>query len=141
GKIFLFSENSGSLIVGRIGANAATAASGQAAFAVAIDSSSGVLSMAQYASLHHGTASDGDTSEPVSITNTALQAVVTVTDGDADTATKSVDIGNKVQFLDDGPAIGPIADSTVNFAADATGTATKSLLGPLGPHPNPPPSP
>src|SRR5262249_11977530 len=57
-KVFLFSENSGSLIVGRIGATAAVAATGQAALAVTINSSTGVLSTAQYASLHHDTASN-----------------------------------------------------------------------------------
>jgi hypothetical protein len=66
----------------------------------------------------------------VSITDSALQAVVTVTDGDGDTATTSADIGAKVQFLDDGPTIGPIANSIVDFAAGAT--ATKSLNGAVG---------
>src|SRR5262249_55802299 len=105
-KVFLFQE--GALLVGRIGATAAAAATGQGALAVAIDSSSGVVSTAQYASLHHATASAGDTSEAVSITDSALQAVVTVTDGDGDTATSSVGIGAKVQFLDDGPSIGTL---------------------------------
>src|SRR5262249_8602117 len=64
-KIFLVKE--GDLVVGRIGATAAAAQSGQAALAVAINSSSGVVSTAQCASLHHGTASNPDTSEAVSI--------------------------------------------------------------------------
>ncbi|RAZ81990.1 hypothetical protein DPM33_35385, partial [Mesorhizobium hawassense] len=76
-KIFLFKQ--GDVVVGRIGADAATAANGLAAFAVAIDSS-GFVSVAQYASLHHGSADNPDTSEAVSIANAALQAVVTVTD-------------------------------------------------------------
>ncbi|WP_292495800.1 DUF5801 repeats-in-toxin domain-containing protein, partial [Mesorhizobium sp.] len=101
-KIFLFKE--GDVVVGRIGADATAAASGLAAFAVAIDSS-GFVSVAQYASLHHGTAENGDTSEAVSITNAALQAVVTVTDGDGDTAKNSVNIGDQVKFLDDGPTV------------------------------------
>ncbi|CDX27356.1 conserved hypothetical protein [Mesorhizobium plurifarium] len=41
----------------------------------------------------------------MSITNAALQAVVTVTDGDGDTAKNSVNIGDQVKFLDDGPTI------------------------------------
>src|SRR5262249_51838484 len=49
-SIFLFKE--GSLVVGRIGSQA-----GAAAFAVAINSSSGVVSVAQYASLKHPNAS------------------------------------------------------------------------------------
>ncbi|MER9953230.1 DUF5801 repeats-in-toxin domain-containing protein, partial [Mesorhizobium sp. M0047] len=70
-KIFLFKE--GDVVVGRIGATAATAASGLAAFAVAIDSS-GFVSTAQYASLHHDSANNPDNSEAVSITSAALQA-------------------------------------------------------------------
>src|SRR5262249_30598859 len=71
-SIFLFKE--GDLVVGRIGG-----AGGAAAFAVAINSTSGVVSVAQYASLKHPDAANPDDS--VSITDSALLAVVTVTDG------------------------------------------------------------
>ena len=107
-SIFLFKE--GDLVVGRIGG-----AAGAAAFAVAINSTSGVVSVAQYASLKHPNAASPD--ESVSITDGALLAVVTVTDGDGDTATTSTGIGDAVQFQDDGPAIGPISDGLVDFAA------------------------
>src|SRR5262245_5639608 len=61
-KVFLFKE--GDVVVGRIGATASAAATGQAAFAVAIDANSGFVSTAQYASLKHGTAeTNGDASE------------------------------------------------------------------------------
>src|SRR5262249_41288690 len=63
----------------------------------------GVVSLAQYASLKHGSADNPDTSEAVNITDASLQAVVTGIDGDKDTATQSVNIGSKIQFLDDGP--------------------------------------
>src|SRR5262249_5858712 len=91
-SVFLFKE--GSLVVGRIGGGA-----GQAAFAVSINSSSGVVSVAQYASLKHPNTSNAD--ESVSIDDSALLAVVTVTDGDGDTATASTGIGDAVQFQDD----------------------------------------
>src|SRR5262249_27761699 len=99
-NIFLVKE--GDLVIGRIGGT--DSATNKAAFAVAIDSITGVVSVAQYASLKNNPAeTNGDASEPVSIDNSALQAVVTVTDGDGDKATQSVNIGAKVQFLDDGP--------------------------------------
>ncbi|WP_292237755.1 DUF5801 repeats-in-toxin domain-containing protein, partial [Mesorhizobium sp.] len=120
-SIFLFKE--GNLVVGRIGS-----AAGAAAFAVAIDSTSGVVSVAQYASLKHPDATNPDDS--VSITDSALQAVVTVTDGDGDTATASTGIGDAMQFQDDGPAIGPVADGLVDFAAGST--VTKTLSGVVG---------
>jgi hypothetical protein len=107
-SIFLFKE--GDLVVGRIGG-----AAGAAAFAVAINSTSGVVSVAQYASLKHPDATNPDDS--VSITDSALLAVVTVTDGDGDKATNSTGIGDAVQFQDDGPAIGPISDGLVDFTA------------------------
>ena len=59
-SIFLFKE--GDLVVGRIGG-----AGGAAAFAVAINSTSGVVSVAQYASLKHPDATNPD--ESVSITD------------------------------------------------------------------------
>ena len=100
-------------MVGRIGEPP-----GAAAFAVAINSTSGVVSTAQYASLKHPTPGASH-DESVSITDGALLAVVTVTDGDGDTATNSTGIGDAVQFQDDGPAIGPIADGLVDFALAA----------------------
>ena len=62
-SIFLFKE--GDLVVGRIG----ECRGRQAAFAVAINSTSGVVSVAQYASLKHPNARQSDDS--VSITEGA----------------------------------------------------------------------
>ncbi|WP_152033244.1 DUF5801 repeats-in-toxin domain-containing protein [Bradyrhizobium sp. DOA9] len=118
-SIFLFKE--GSLVVGRIGG-----AAGAAAFAVAIDSTTGVVSVAQYASLKHP--NPANTDEAISITDSALLAVVTVTDGDGDTAASSTGIGDAVQFQDDAPTIGPIADGQVDFAALATVTKTLNAV-------------
>jgi hypothetical protein len=93
--ILLYKE--GDLVVGRIGS-----AAGAAAFAVAINASTGVLSMSQYTAIKHATTSDPNDSTHVA--DTALQAVVTVKDGDGDTSTAQVNIGNEVKILDDGPA-------------------------------------
>src|SRR5262249_11249633 len=120
-SILLFKE--GSLVVGRID-NAA----GAAAFAVAINSTSGVVSVAQYASLKHPDATNPDDS--IAITDSALLAVGTVTDGDGDTATSSTGIGDAVQFQDDGATIGPISDGLVDFAGGST--VTNTLNGVVG---------
>src|SRR5215510_11531733 len=134
-KVFLFKE--GDVVVGRIGATASAAATGQAAFAVAIDANSGFVSTAQYASLKHGTAeTNGDASEAVSIANTALQAVVTVTDGDGDKATNSVNIGDEVKFLDDGPSAAiALAGGSVTHdessGAQAANGATDTATAPV----------
>src|SRR5262245_54345608 len=125
-SIFLFKE--GDLVVGRIGS-----AAGAAAFAVAINSTSGVVSVAQYASLKHPDATNPDDS--VSITDGALLAVVTVTDGDGDTATNSVGIGDAVQFQDDGPTAGIVQgaptvahDETAGIQADADDTTAAAVV-------------
>ncbi|WP_218572198.1 DUF5801 repeats-in-toxin domain-containing protein, partial [Pseudomonas xionganensis] len=103
-SIFLYKE--GDLVVGRVGAS-----DGPAAFAVSIDADSGVLSVAQYLSLHHPDSpneydeavsllfSGGEQEEPINLIN----AVVTVTDGDGDQAvSETVGIGQLIQFEDDG---------------------------------------
>ena len=94
-NILLYKE--GDLVVGRISGGADD---GEAAFAVAINSSTGVLSVAQYNAIKHPTT---DPDESLSIANAALLAVTTVTDGDTDTDTESVGIGAAVSFQDDGP--------------------------------------
>ena len=125
-SIFLFKE--GDLVVGRIGS-----AAGAAAFAVAINSTSGVVSTAQYASLKHPTGGASH-DEAVNITESALLAVVTVTDGDGDTATASTGIGDAVQFQDDGPTAAIVQgaatvahDETAGIQADADDTTAAAV--------------
>jgi T1SS-143 domain-containing protein len=89
----------GALVVGRISGGADD---GEAAFAVAINASTGVLSVVQYHSIKHPTGGASH-DESLAINNAALLAVVTVTDGDGDTDTASVGIGARVAFQDDGP--------------------------------------
>ena len=57
----IFLENEGNLIVGRVDSNndGLVSTAENAAFAVAIDPTTGVLSVVQYVSLHHGTAESG----------------------------------------------------------------------------------
>src|SRR4029078_714867 len=83
-------------------------------------------------SLHHGTAETGDSSEPLDLTG-KITAVVTVTDGDGDHVSATTDIGDQIQFLDDGPtasftawgsvtideSAGQQADDTLNAAVSA----------------------
>ncbi|MNC19005.1 hypothetical protein D3C75_669280 [compost metagenome] len=86
---------------------------------MAIDADSGVLSLAQYASLWHD--DDTDPDDVVSLASGALFATVTVTDGDDDVDTAQVDIGSRVSFQDDGPlAITPESGSITNAAGETT---------------------
>ena len=105
--IKLFKE--GDLIVGRYdAANGTVEATDPAAFAIAIDQT-GKVAVAQYVSLWHPTAGDGTTpagsyDERIDLTN-LVNAVVTVTDNDNDTAATSTAIGDKINFDDDGPSL------------------------------------
>jgi hypothetical protein len=128
--ILLFKE--GALVVGRISGGADD---GEAAFAVAINSSTGVLSMAQYNAIKHPTGGASSPDESLSIANAALLAVVTVTDGDTDTNAASVAIGAAVSFQDDAPAAsavlaaGTVAhDETAGVQADANDTTAAGVV-------------
>ncbi|MCP3400927.1 DUF5801 repeats-in-toxin domain-containing protein [Bradyrhizobium sp. CCGB20] len=104
-SVFLYKE--GNLIVGREGmADGSADSSGKVAFAISIDSATGVLTVAEYTALHHNNPLDpNEASSPLSIATNAIQASVTVTDGDGDTSVASVGIGGQIRFLDDGPTV------------------------------------
>ena len=125
--ILLYKE--GDLVVGRVFGGADD---GKAAFAVAINSSTGVLSLAQYNAIAHGNTASAD--EPVSINAAALLAVATATDGDGDTNSASVGIGTAVSFQDDGPAASAVLgagtvtrDETAGVDSDANDTASSTV--------------
>ena len=82
-------------------------AGGNAVFAISIDAVTGVVSVAQYESIEHPTGG-GSYDEPVNLGAT-VNAVMTVTDGDGDVATKSIAIGNEIDFQDDGPTAAIVA--------------------------------
>jgi Fe-S cluster assembly iron-binding protein IscA len=100
-EISLF-DNGGGVIVGRVDNAGTPDPAGTIAIAIIIDSTTGVLSVAQYIPIKHP---DGDNPDDVvAMTDSALQVVVTVTDGDGDSDDTSVDIGDAVKIRDDGPS-------------------------------------
>ena len=105
--IVLFLE--GGLVVGRVGG-----AQGAAAFAIAIDSD-GDVSVAQYMSLKHPNTGSAD--EGIDLSG-KISAVFSVKDFDGDTVTKSVSIGNKIVFEDDGPTVTPYEVNTMRIISD-----------------------
>ncbi|HEX6072762.1 MAG TPA: DUF5801 repeats-in-toxin domain-containing protein [Sphingomicrobium sp.] len=134
--IQLFKE--GDLIVGRVSGGTFN---GQAAFALSIDPATGQISMVQYLSIQHNNTGSAD--ESLSITNGAVLAVTTVTDGDGDTDSASTGIGNLITFQDDGPQpftpdplaslTGPqaavIGDLHLQMGTDGLGTLVFDFLG------------
>ena len=100
-EIYLFSENDGTIIVGRD----LTAHSSLATAALRSRSirTTGVISIAQYVSLHHPLTTSND--EGIYLNSGVLSATVTVTDGDGDYASQSTDIAGMIRFEDDGPSV------------------------------------
>jgi hypothetical protein len=114
--IKLFKE--GDLIVGRYDvANGTVTGADPAAFAIAL-LQDGNVAVAQYVSLTHPVAGSSAAAHDDQVDLAGLiNAVVTVTDGDGDTSTDSVGIGDDINFDDDGPAVS--ANSTVLLDDDA----------------------
>jgi T1SS-143 domain-containing protein len=97
------------------------------AFTISIDSGSGALNVTENVALK-----DIVNNNPVDHLNLAtgsLNAVVTVTDGDGDTASKSADLSGVITFKDDVPTIGSVTLGSVgeNGLATTHPTATGSL--------------
>lgn len=113
-NILLYKE--GSLIVGRVGSQ-----SGAAAFALAVDPATGAVEMVQYLSIKHPTGGASH-DESLSIVASAVRATVTVTDGDGDIATSSVNIGDRISFQDDGPTISVSAGAGSLIVDESLGT-------------------
>ena len=114
GAINLYVEGDGT-VTGRVGAS-----DGDVAFAISINDS-GEVTVAQYLAIDHG--DDGnDHDSSVSLDASVLSAIVTVTDGDDDVASDSVDIGVLINFEDDGPVAGTAQTLILRNDLDNTGT-------------------
>ncbi|PLP58342.1 hypothetical protein CYK37_15670, partial [Mesorhizobium loti] len=91
--------DNGGVIEGRVGG-----AGGTLAFTVSIDASTGNVTLTQFESLNHLDPTNAD--EALFLASGALKAVYTVTDGDKDVASATVDLGGQrgvIAFEDDGP--------------------------------------
>lgn len=101
--IFLYKDASGRVIgVYDADGNGVTSAD-KVAFALHVDAGTGVITLAQYVSLHHPDTNSHD--EGVTLAANTVSVKVTATDGDGDTATGSADISGRVLFEDDGPKV------------------------------------
>ncbi|TRC81650.1 hypothetical protein FJV80_22075, partial [Mesorhizobium sp. WSM4310] len=94
----------GGLVVGRVDVgNDGSTTGDPVAIAISI-SQAGILSIAQYVAIAHP-----DTTNPNDVKTMldgALLAIITATDGDGDTSSTNIAIGDKVQIRDDGPTAG-----------------------------------
>jgi VCBS repeat-containing protein len=108
---------SGNSIVGRVGGSGAFA--GQAAFAIAIDPDTGVVTVEQYLSLDHPVGTDPD--DTLQLMANTVTVGVTVRDSDGDVAFSNViDISGQIRFDDDGPTVSAVAGGA-SVTLDETG--------------------
>ncbi|QFT76811.1 DUF5801 repeats-in-toxin domain-containing protein [Erythrobacter sp. THAF29] len=94
----------------------------ESAFAFEIDPTTGEITVEQYMSLRHFDGSDAN--DPVQLAAGSLNAVVTATDDDGDTAeTTAVDLSSVITFFDDAPTISAASDPNAVAEVDETDLA------------------
>jgi len=109
-----------------------TATSSLLVFTVSVDQS-GNVTLDQKRAVKH--ANTNDPNDSTGLTGTNLVVLTgNAFDGDGDKASANLDLTPQLVFLDDGPGIGPISSSIVDFIAGSS--ATKSLNGVVGNDPN-----
>lgn len=91
------------LLEGRAGG-----AGGDIAFALSIDTTTGQVSVQQFAAIDHG--ADGNDFDSTQFLSDVLFVTLTITDGDGDVASATSNIALSVAFQDDGPTLTVAAD-------------------------------
>jgi hypothetical protein len=122
----VLSITAGGVVEGR------TATTGLLVFAVTTDQS-GNVTLDQQRAVRHANANDPNDSTGFVGTNLVV-LTGTAIDGDGDKASADLDLTPQLVFKDDGPSIGDIANSIVDFVSGAT--VTKTLNGAVGADPN-----
>ncbi|MGL5839164.1 MAG: DUF5801 repeats-in-toxin domain-containing protein, partial [Sphingorhabdus sp.] len=121
----------GTIVEGR------TAATGQLVFTVAVDAA-GNVSLDQVRAVRHDDTTDPDESGASAATlgaDNLIRLVATVTDRDGDSATASINIGQNLQFEDDGPSVtatGAVPMLTVDETTLASNAGPISFAGIFG---------
>ena len=117
---------SGGVVEGR------TASTNLLVFTVSVDQS-GNVTLDQKRAVKHTDANDHNSSTGLTGTNLVV-LTGSAHDGDLDTASADLDLTPQLVFRDDGPSIGNIDNSIVDFVSGAT--VTKTLNGAVGADPN-----
>ena len=125
-QIFLYNGTgtAAGLVLGRVGTEGGASdtanPSGTVAFALAANSATGEVFLAQYLSLFHPTPG-GSYDETITLADGAVQMAATRTDGDGDTITDGDNnIGLLIKFDDDGPTLTAVPSGTASVRHDET---------------------
>src|SRR4029079_16590552 len=94
---------------------------GQAAFAIAINATTGVVTVEQYLSLHQDSLSTTP-DDSVFLANGSLGVTLTVTDGDGDQASTTGDLSHQISLYADCPSVSAVANGAVTAALDEGNT-------------------
>jgi len=98
-----------------------TSAGGADVFKISIDSSTGAVTLTQYAALNHPDATDPDEAgAPLSLAAGVVAAVREIKDGDLDPAHDDADLGPALKFEDDGPSTSLSLKSGAKLVVDET---------------------
>jgi len=103
-------------------------ADGQTVLTISINDATGEITLDQQRAVKHADTNNPD--DAVTIVENAINIVAAATDGDADTVTSSIAIGDRFSFKDDGPSItagvtGTLPNALTTDDADtASGTST-----------------
>ncbi|MDG4895316.1 DUF5801 repeats-in-toxin domain-containing protein, partial [Mesorhizobium sp. WSM4976] len=94
-------------------------------FTLSVNISTGQVTLTQDRAVHQNTIDNTtDSSEGISLTSGLVTLTATVTDGDGDKASQSLDLGSKTTFHDDGPVFNSVMDAIVANQADTSFTGT-----------------
>ena len=127
--VFLFLENGE--VVGREGADAGAAASGEKVFTLSVDAA-GVITLTDLRSVNQGVGEPGDISEGTHLPAGLVSLTATVTDINNASASAAVDVGPSLTLLDDGPTAhvdsGNVTEGTLLTVA-ASGVLSNDVAG------------
>ncbi|QJP10839.1 retention module-containing protein [Pseudomonas multiresinivorans] len=116
GKIFLYNTANG--VEGRV--------EGTNLVAFSVSQQNGVITLDQQRALVHPVTTDAN--DPLSIGADKITLTATITDGDGDHASASIDLGGKLTFLDDGPSIQPCTDADIRLVVDESNLASDARV-------------
>jgi hypothetical protein len=123
GEVLLDVNLAGTLIIGSVNGGA------DEVFRIELDPDTGELTLTQSRAMVNPDATDPDESgDPLTLPTGLVGIQRTLTDGDDDSASDSVDISAVFKFEDDGPSLPPATQAELSLITDDTGVTDTATL-------------